>query len=449
MDQFDLIVIGSGPSGQRAAVQAAKIGKKVLVVERHRMGGNCLHFGTIPSKTLREAALSGLGYASDAFHMAMARKNQVVEEEQKVIQTQLDRNHVKSITGKAKFLSAHEIEIQPDSGEPTRARGSFIIVATGTRPFWPANIEFDDKHIVDSDSVLNLVDKPRTLAVLGAGVIGAEYASIFASLGVRVTLIDQKSQLFGWMDAEISDALKRHFEKHPFMELRLGVAIGPIQKQKRGVQISLGEEQRQFDVALVCLGRSGNIEELALPTIGLKANERGLIPVNEHYQTSIPHIYAVGDVIGSPGLASASAEQGRIASAHAFGVASFRFPDSFPYGIYTIPEISTVGALENDLKKKNIPYVVGRAKYSEIARGKILGDDSGFLKLLFHSKTRQLLGVQILGTGATELVHIGQVAYMLGGGIDFFVGNVFNYPTLAEAYKVAAYHALNQLRTGT
>jgi NAD(P) transhydrogenase len=445
--QYDLVVIGSGPSGQRAAVQAAKLGKKALVVERDWIGGSCLNTGTIPSKTLREAALASSPDIPAHFFEVMKRKFWVVEEESKVILGQLSRNHVEYEQGRASFVSPHRLRIDGPSGT-REVESKFVIIGTGTRPQRPSDIEFNDRTIFDSDSILGLSRKPATMAVVGAGVIGSEYASIFCRMGIRVTLIDQRDRLLSWMDSEITELLQKQFLQSG-ITLRLGVQTGAIREasDKKSAEIVIDGKTERFETLLVCMGRIGNTEDLRLDAAGLTANDRGLITVNESYQTTVSHIYAVGDVIGSPGLASASSEQGRLAAAHAFGIRDGQFPDSFPFGIYTIPEISSVGAQEADLKARAIPYVVGRARYRELARGKILGDEHGLLKLLFDSKTQKLLGVQVIGSGATELVHIGQAVFILGAGIDFFVNNVFNYPTLAEAYKVAAYNAYNQLKT--
>jgi NAD(P) transhydrogenase len=444
--QYEMVIIGSGPSGQRAAVQAAKLGKSVLVIERDWIGGSCLNTGTIPSKTLREAALNSSLENPAHFEDVMKRKFWVIDEETKVITEQLKRNKVEFKQGQASFISAHQLKVESPTGTFT-VEGKYIVIATGTRPVRPTDIPFNDHTIFDSDSVLSVLSKPASLAVVGAGVIGSEYASIFARIGVKVTLIDQRDRLLSWMDKEITDTLEKHFKANG-IELCLGAktsGIGVVPNQKKA-KISIDGKERTYDAVLICMGRSGNTDMLNLSAAGLRANERGLLTVNESYQTASPHIYAVGDVIGSPGLASASSEQGRLAAAHAFNLRDGSFPDSFPFGIYTIPEISSVGAQEMDLKAKGIAYVVGRGRYNELARGKIIGDDLGFLKLLFDVKTRKLLGVQVIGTQATELVHIGQAAFILGAGIDFFVNNVFNYPTLAEAYKVAAYNAYNQLK---
>lgn len=444
--KYQMVVIGSGPSGQRAAVQAAKLKKSVLVIERDWVGGSCLHTGTIPSKTLREAALETTSERTAAFDEVMRRKESVIEAEGQLILKQLERNHVEYVQGRASFTGPHRICVETPM-QCTEVEADFVVIATGTRPARPAEIPFNDTTIFDSDTILSLRRCPTSLGVLGAGVIGCEYASIFARMGVKVTLIDQRERLLSWMDPEITEALQKQFAASG-IELCLASKTRDIQSVEEGkrAQVRIGENLRTFDALLICMGRLGNTEALGLARAGLVATERSLVGVNEFYQTAVPHIYAVGDVIGSPGLASASSEQGRLASAHAFSVHGGSFPEAFPYGIYTIPEISSVGAQESDLKKRGVEYVVGRAQYKELARGKILGDEHGFLKLLFDAKTRRVLGVQVFGSQATELVHIGQAAFILGAGIDFFINNVFNYPTLAEAYKVAAYNAYNQLR---
>ncbi|MBS1986058.1 MAG: Si-specific NAD(P)(+) transhydrogenase [Bdellovibrionales bacterium] len=443
-NDFDLIVIGSGPAGQRAAVQAAKLKRKVMIIERDGVGGSCLHLGTIPSKTLREAALSPDCNATNAITSVMSRKDTVIAGEEKVIREQLRRNHVELAVGEAAFVSPNEVLIRSHTGART-AKADKIIIATGTRPFRDPALPFDDTQIFDSDTILRLDRLPKRMAILGAGVIGCEYASIFAKLGVSVTLYDRRTHLLRSVDEEIVAALTKQFQSFG-ISIQLGMYPEQITKQGHQLHLDCGGNQGECDTVLVCMGRNGNTESLQLDRAGLSANNRGLLSVNAHYQTNVPHIYAVGDIIGNPALAASSAEQGRLAAGHAFDQTTQGFPEAFPYGIYTIPEISTVGAQESELKEKNVPYVAGRAYYRELARGKILGDEHGMLKLLVHRETRKILGIHIIGTGATELVHIGQVALALGADIGFFVQNVFNYPTLAEAYKVAAYAAHNQLQ---
>jgi NAD(P) transhydrogenase len=441
---YDLVVLGSGPAGQRAAVQAAKLKKKVLVIERDGIGGACLHLGTIPSKTLREAALSSESL-NDPLQSVMQRKDAVISAEAKVITEQLRRNSVEFIAGTGSFLSPREVQVKTNHGELLTYQGRHFVIATGTRPFRDPSIPFDNSSVFDSDTILKIPKLPASLAILGAGVIGCEYASIFAKLGVAVTLLDRRQELLRSVDQEVVAALDKHFRSSG-VNMGLGSYPDCIQKNAEGrLQFNAGGKAFQVDAVLVCMGREGNSESLALDKAGITPLPRGLISVNTHYQTSIPHIYAVGDIIGAPALAASSAEQGRLASAHAFAGGKDAFPSSFPYGIYTIPEISSVGAQEEELKSKQIPYVVGRAHYRELARGKILGDDYGFLKLLVHKESHHILGVHVIGSGATELVHIGQMALSLEAKVEFLVANVFNYPTLAEAYKVAAYNAYNQL----
>lgn len=454
---YDLVVIGSGPGGQKAALQAAKLGHTSLVIEKDRMGGACLHTGTIPSKTLREAALGETLVdvkGRDIHKAVMDRTRSVIEDETTIIGDQLFRNKVEYIGGLGSFVSPHRVQVRNAAGV-FEIEGKFIVIATGTRPRRPEGFDFDSNIIHDSDSILEMSRQPKTMAVLGAGVIGCEYASIYARMGVHVTLIDRKPDLLKAIDEEITQALRAEFAKTN-IEMAFDYDyknVAPVKSEgKVKVKIEMkpnsetNYETRHFDAVLVCVGRVGNVEHLDLENAGITdKNDRGLIVVNSNYQTSVDHIYAVGDIIGSPALAASSAEQGRLAALHAFQNQQARFPTTFPYGIYTIPEISSVGAQEVELKSRNIQYVVGRANYREIARGKILADEHGFLKLLVDCKTQKILGVHVIGSGATELVHIGQVAMAFGATIKFFVDNVFNYPTLAEAYKVAAYNALNKI----
>lgn len=448
---YDMIVIGSGPGGQRAAIQAAKLGKRVLCIEKQRLGGACLHLGTIPSKALREAALASA--AGSALQVVMSRTHEVIEAECEIIDDQLVRNKVEFVTGVGSFQDANHILIENELGQ-FKVRGSVIVIAVGTRPRRPSDMHFDGITLFDSDTILSMTQRPRSLLVLGAGVIGCEYASIFARMGVKVTLVDKKPELLPSLDQEIVDALLKQFEKSG-IEVRLGTEFSNVQSFRgtndqavASVVLSTEEKAEKciFDAVLYCLGRTGNHEALNLSAIGIEPDHRGNLKVNRNYQTSIPHIYAVGDIIGAPALAASSAEQGRLAAMHAYTGQEADFPDTFPYGIYTIPEISSVGELEEDLKKRGVEYVVGKARYSKIARGMMIDDEHGFLKLIVHQKTRRLLGVHVIGTSATELVHIGQVAMSFGATIDFFVDNVFNYPTLAEAYKVAAHNARNKLK---
>ncbi|CAN5397371.1 Si-specific NAD(P)(+) transhydrogenase [soil metagenome] len=450
--EFDLIVIGSGPGGQRAAVQAAKLGKKVLVVEKDKLGGACLQLGTIPSKALRESALMAKPGELSLMGV-MERTKRIINEERHIIENQLDRNGIEVVHGVGSFHDSNTIIVEND-GTATRFTGRIILIATGTRPRRPKEFDFDGFTVFDSDTVLEMKFQPRTMLVIGAGVIGVEYASIFARTGVRVTLHDSRPELLKSIDQEVVTSLIKQL-KASGVNMRLGDRLHSVEtvpgetgRAWRADATFTHDDEvvtERFDAVLVCQGRTGNFEKLKLPNAGLAADDRGSLRVNRNYQTATPNIYAVGDIIGAPGLAASSAEQGRLAALHAFENMPAEFPDTFPYGIYTIPEISTVGMQEEECKAKGILYVVGKASYAELARGKMIEDEFGFLKLIVHAKTRRIIGVHVIGTGATELVHIGQVAMAFGAQVDFFVDNVFNYPTLAEAYKVAAYAARNKL----
>ncbi|MFN8472579.1 MAG: Si-specific NAD(P)(+) transhydrogenase [Anaerolineae bacterium] len=461
---YDLLVIGSGPAGQRAAIQGAKLGKRVAVVERKAVvGGVCINTGTIPSKTLREAVLYLTGYRERALYGAsyavkqnitiadlLFRANHVMTHEVEVVRSQLMRNRIDVLSAEASFLDPHTVRLHYLVGGGYRdVTADKLIIAVGTNATQDPHIPFDGRRIFISDDILRLDYLPRTLSVIGAGVIGLEYASLFAALGVKVTLVDKRDRLLPFIDAEIMDTLAYHLRENLVM-LRLGEevsSIEPIQDthgEKVKINLQSGK-QIVTEKALYSIGRTGATESLNLPAAGLPADDRGRIVVNENYQTSVPHIYAVGDVIGFPSLASTSMEQGRLAAAHAFGLKTNSMPHLYPYGIYAIPEISTVGKNEEELTKADIPYEVGKAWYRETARGQIIGDTTGFLKLIFHIETRELLGVHIIGEGASELIHIGQAVLSCNGTVDYFVNTVFNYPTLAECYKVAAFDGINRL----
>ncbi len=461
---YDLFVLGSGPAGQRAAIQAAKLGKRTAVAE-HRavIGGVCINTGTIPSKTLREAVMHLSGYRERSIYGAsytvkekitmsdlLFRADQVIKHEIDVTRHQLQRNGVEVIAARASFRDPHTFRLAPLNGGGGReVTAEHILIAVGTETTRHAHIPFDGQRIFTSDDILSLQKLPRSLAVMGAGVIGLEYATIFATLGVRVTLIDQRRRLLPFVDSEITDALVYHMrDNRVTMRLNECVkSVAPIDCAN-GPRVSIVLESGKkviAEKALYSIGRSGATATLALENAGLSPVERGLLAVNACFQTEVPHIYAAGDVIGFPSLASTSMEQGRQAACHAFGIKAEATPDHFPYGIYTIPEISTVGKNEEELTEAGIPYEVGRAAYREIARGQIIGDTTGLLKLMFHCETRKLLGVSILGEGASELVHIGQAVLAMGGTIDYFVETVFNYPTLAECYKTAAFDGINRL----
>jgi NAD(P) transhydrogenase len=462
---YDLFVLGSGPAGQRAAIQAAKLGKRTAVAE-HRavVGGVCINTGTIPSKTLREAVMHLSGYRERSIYGAsytvkekitmsdlLFRADQVIKHEIDVTRHQLQRNGVDVITARAAFKDPHTLRlVTPNGGGGDRdVSAERIVIAVGTETTRHGHIPFDGQRIFTSDDILCLQKLPRTLAVMGAGVIGLEYATIFATLGVRVTLIDKRQRLLPFVDSEITDALIYHMrDNRVTLRLNEGVkSVTPVDCANGPRVAILLESGKKVtaEKALYSIGRSGATAGLALENAGLATLDRGLLEVNERYQTRVPHIYAAGDVIGFPSLASTSMEQGRQAACHAFGVQAEAVNKHFPYGIYTIPEISTVGKSEEELTKEGIPYEVGRAAYKEIARGQIIGDTTGLLKLMFHCETRKLLGVSILGEGASELVHIGQAVLAMGGTIDYFVETVFNYPTLAECYKTAAFDGINRL----
>ena len=460
MQAFDLVVIGSGPAGQRAAVQAAKLGKNVAVVEKLReVGGVCINTGTIPIKTLREAALDLSGLRQRSHYGAsyrakseitvqdlFARTDQVIRSERDVVRAQLLRNSVRLIEGTASFESPHRVDV---TGGDTRQsiEAAFVLIATGTRPGLPAGLAVDHRTVLTSDDVLMLPRLPRSMTVVGAGIIGVEFATLFAALGVEVTLVDMRTVLLEMVDREIVDSLS-YQARAMGVTLRLGEEVAQLEPSPNGgaAVVMKSGKRMATEMVLVSAGRVGNTAELALARAGLAADERGRLRVNQHYQTAVPHIYAAGDVIGFPSLASTSSEQGRLAACHMFGIEARSVPALFPYGIFAIPEIAWVGMHEAELTAKGVPFETGVARYAEIARGQILGDHDGMLKLIFHLDTRHILGVWTLGTQATELVHIGQAVMALSGTLDYFIDSVFNYPTLAECYKVAALDGYNKLR---
>lgn len=460
MESFDLVVIGSGPGGQRAAVQAAKLGKTVAVVERrHEVGGVCINTGTIPSKSLREAVLDLSGnrqrrlYGEDfapprrpTMADLLSRAHVVMRAEREVIRAQLKRNGIKLFEGDGQFAAPHTVQVA-DGDELLTLQAAQIVIAVGTIPGLPSGIVVDHQVVLTSDDLLDITVLPRQMLVVGAGIVGLEYGSMLAALGVEVTLVDKRTQLLDMVDREIVDAFCYHARENG-LTLRLGEEVEGIETGANGNAIvTMKSGKRQVaEMVLVSAGRVGATSGLQLEKCGLTADDRGRIAVNEHYQTAMPHIYAVGDVVGYPALASTSAEQGRHASCHMFGMETRSMPKLFPFGIYAIPEISWVGATEAELTQQGVPFETGVARYKEIARGHILGDENGLLKLVFHIDTREILGVWCMGTQATELVHIGQAVMALGGTLDYFVSNVFNYPTLAECYKVAALDGFNKLR---
>ncbi len=462
---YDLFVIGSGPAGQRAAIQAAKLGKRAAVAEHKAViGGACINTGTIPSKTLREAALHLSGFRERSIYGAsysvkknitmtdlLYRAEHVIKNELDVTRHQLQRNGVEVIQADAAFVDPHTLRLVDIDGHGAHeVTAASVVIAVGTTTTQDSHIPFDGQRVFTSDEILGLDELPRSLAVIGAGVIGCEYATIFAALGVRVTLVDKRPRLLEFIDNEIIDSLVYQM-RQTRMTMRLGEEVSGIEPcidEKNGERVSITLESGKHitaEKALYSIGRTGATAGLNLEPAQISSDERGRIPVNKNYQTEMPHIYAVGDVIGFPSLASTSMEQGRLAACHAFNADAQSVPELFPYGIYTIPEISTVGKNEEELTADEIPYEVGKAAYREIARGQIIGDSSGLLKLLFHPETHDLLGVHILGEGASELIHIGQAVLALGGPIDYFVNTVFNYPTLAECYKTAAFDGINRL----
>lgn len=531
MRHFDLAVIGTGPAGQKAAIQAAKLGKRVAIIERGSvLGGAAINTGTIPSKALREAVLHltgaskrglfGEGYrvqrnitVADLTYVSQ----QVIHHELQLVRNHLERNGVELIWGTASFEGPRRLHIvRTDESEHIEA--DKFVLATGTRPARPANVPFDDKAVFCSDTLLRLNALPKTMIVVGGGVIGTEYACMLATVGVRVTLVEGRRQLLGFLDQEITEAFQYHMRRMG-ITLRLGEKVARIERipepalprvavaaeklanivdgaPKEGVvdltspgpsgngkgggsnglevhskgdaefeddadhdgihdwapvrplvqaTLESGKELRAQSL-LYAVGRQGTTAALHLEAAGLKTDDRERLKVNANYQTAVPHIYAVGDVIGFPALASTAMEQGRLAVCHAYGVPTHSIPDLFPYGIYAIPEVSMVGKTEEQLTEAGIPYEAGIAQYKELARGQLLGDDVGMLKLLIHQDDHTILGVHAIGTGATELIHIGQAVMALGGTVDYFINNVFNFPTLAEAYKVAALNGLNKLR---
>ena len=460
MATYDLLVIGSGPSGQRAAVSAVKKGKRVALVEmRDVVGGVCINTGTIPSKTMREAVLHLSGYMYRSIYgmnyrvkekITMSdlafRVQHVIKTEIDVTEAQLSRNGVDIITGLASFEDPHHIRVVGRQGSSV-LEATNIIIAVGTRPADTSKVPINGRTIINSDQILELQNLPKTLIVVGGGVIGVEYTCMFAALGVRVTLIEKRPKLLEFADQEIVEALSYHL-RDSRVTMRLHEEVESVEELADGTVVANLESKKRLsgDALLYAVGRQGNIAELNLTAAGIEADSRGRIPVDKDFRTKVPHIYAVGDVIGFPSLASVSMEQGRIAAERAFGESSVQSnPSFYPYGIYTIPEISFIGKTEEQLTEEDVPYEVGVAYYREIARGQIRGDTTGRLKLIFHRETKQILGVHIIGEGAAELVHIGQAVMVLNGTVEYFIDSVFNYPTLAECYKAAAFNGINRL----
>ena len=454
---YDLLAIGSGPAGQKAAIQAAKLGRRAAIVERRTIGGVSVNRGTIPSKTLREAVmyLTGISQRAvygDSYRLKEditvedlgLRTRQVVEREVDIVRNQLARNHVHVINGIARFVDPHTMAIS--GGEERRISAEKIVIATGTRPHRPKTVEFDNKTILDSDGLLLLERLPASIVVVGAGIIGIEYASMFAALGTKVTVVEKRHRLLDFVDSQIAEGLQYHLRDLGVM-FRFGEVVTAVERHD-GATVTLLESGKRIpaEVVLYAAGRQGETGDLDLESAGLDANERGYLEVGPDFRTAVDHIHAAGDVIGWPSLAATSMEQGRLAAAHALDQPTHSMSELLPFGIYTIPEISYVGRNEEELTEAACPYEVGISRYRELARGQILGDSYGMLKLLVSLEDRTLLGVHVLGTNATELVHIGQAVMGNHGTIDYLVDAVLNYPTLAESYKVAALDAMNKLQ---
>jgi NAD(P) transhydrogenase len=460
MNQYDFVVIGSGPAGRRAAIQAAKLEKKVLVIEKGtRVGGVSVHTGTIPSKTLRETALNLTGWRERGFYGRSYRVKQEInaddlrrrllitlDHEVEVLEHQFSRNRVQQMRGTARFIDAHTIEVTKEDGEVLQVQAQSVLLAVGTRPFRPSHIPFDGVSIIDSDEILEIKELPRSMIVIGAGVIGIEYATIFSALDTVVTVVEPRDTMLDFIDKEIVEDFTYQLRDRN-MKLIFGQTVEGVEKVDGKCRVTLKNGRvLTAEMVLFAAGRVGAVDSLNLAAAGLEADNRGRLKVNpETFQTSVPNIYAAGDVVGFPSLASTSMEQGRIAARHAVGAPAHDPPQFFPYGIYAVPEISTCGLTEEEVIQRGIPYETGIAHFRETSRGHIMGLDSGMLKMIFSLKTRRLLGVHIVGEGATELVHIGQAVLNLKGTVEYFVENTFNYPTLAEAYKIAGLDAWNRM----
>ena len=457
---FDVVILGSGPAGQKAALNAAKLGKRVALVDRvESLGGGCIHTGTIPSKAMREAVLHltgmnlrqvyGESYSvkeqitmQDLLH----RCQHVVTTETEVVRSQMRRNRIVMFFGHASFVDAHTIKVTRADGEVQELKGDKILVAVGTEPARPANVPFTPGRVIDSTELLTLTDLPRSMTIVGGGVIGTEYACMLAAVGVKVTLVESRPRLLEFIDEELTEALQFRL-RDGGVRLRLNESVAKIDVHDDAIVATMASNKTiHADTLLYCIGRQGATAGMNLESAGLSADNRGRLKVNDHFQTDVPHIYAAGDVIGFPALAATSMEQGRLASSHMFGVYAESTSPLYPIGIYSIPEMSLVGQTEGQLTAAGVPYEVGIARYREIARGQLIADPHGLLKLLFHPTSRRVLGVHAIGTGATELIHIGQTVMAAGMPIDYFVESVFNYPTLAECYKVAAQDGINRVR---
>lgn len=459
MQSYDLIVIGSGPAGQRAAIQAAKFGKRVALIEKREVvGGACINTGTIPSKSMREAVMHLSGYQYQSIYGMNYRVKEkitvsdlsfrvqhVIKTEIDVTMAQLSRNGIEMLTGMASFMDPHRLRVENSRGQ-SEYEAENIVIATGTRPAVSPLVPLNNSTIINSDQIFTLSSIPKTLIIVGGGVIGVEYTSMFSALGVRVILIEKQPRLLGFADAEMVEALCYHLRDNR-VTLRLNEEVESVEETADGTVVANLKSKKKIsgDALLYAVGRQGNVDDLNLAAAGLEADTRGRIAVDEQYRTKQSHIFAVGDIIGFPSLASVSMEQGRMAVCHAVDAPVRSDPANYPYGIYTIPEISFVGKTEEQLTDEDVPYEVGVAYYREIARGQIRGDTTGRLKLIFHRETREILGVHIIGEGASEILHIGQAVLILKGTVDYFISTVFNYPTLTECYKAAAFNGLNKL----
>jgi NAD(P) transhydrogenase len=460
MSHYDLIIVGSGPAGRAAAIQAGKLKRRVLVIDRKdRLGGVSVHTGTIPSKTLRETVLNLSGWRERSFYGRSyrvkdnigaddlkARLHMTLDHEVDVLEHQFNRNHVDTLHGMARFVDDKTIEVATEAGDVTRLTADRFLISTGTKTHRPDTVPFNGRTVVDSDEFLELARIPRSLIVVGAGVIGVEYATMFSALDVRVTLIEPRDTFLDFIDRTLIQDFTHQIRENG-VDLRLGSAIERMEDAGEHIEVSLANGRHvRAEMLLFAAGRMGATDNLNLKAAGLKTDHRGRIEVDRKtYQTAVPHIYAAGDVIGHPSLASTSVQQGRVAACHALDIPTLPESPWFPYGIYSVPEISTCGMSEEEMQARGIPYEVGVARFRETSRGHIMGLEHGMLKMLFSLKTRRVLGVQIVGEGATELIHIAQAVLNLKGTVDYFVQNTFNYPTLAEAYKIAGLDAFNRM----
>jgi NAD(P) transhydrogenase len=456
----DLIVIGSGPAGQKGAIQAAKLGKSVIVIERDRHpGGSSLNSGTIPSKSLREAILDLTDFFKKSFYAKEEKKREVsindlnyrlqkvLEEQRKILLHQFEKNKIRLIQGVAQFEDRHHVLVFDEHAKLNyRVKGDFILIATGSRPRNPLNVPFDKEKVLDSTRLLSIDHVPKTLIVLGGGIVGSEYASFFAALGTKVTVIDKREHLLPYLDEEIGLHLQKALSEIGLIMVG-NKTVDTISKNEQGVKVCCSDGTCfHSEMLLYALGREANVDHLKQEQLGIIVDKMGYIPVNALFQTVVPNIYAAGDVIGGPALTATSMEQGRLAVRHAFGAATHHFPHFYPIGIYTIPEISSCGYTEKQLKELGFRFEVGRANYYEIARNQIIGNDPGMFKILFHAETLEILGIHIIGRGATEVIHIGQVAMSFNARIDYFIDQVFNYPTYAEGYRIAALNGFNKIK---